>query len=269
MELSRDSLGYINLDKLGIAKIDNLFAIDSFSFNYNNERYFFKKIKSIDQSYNELIGYELAKDFGLDAIEYDLGSYYGFIGFISKDYSRKEYRYLESYINSYYGSYSKRNNIHDVSIMFHDIFSELDANNIMNDLYKLLMFDIIIANSDRHDRNIIIDSSTLRLGPVFDNEMLLNRDYYFSFSVTGKDDNTISEFLSILNPQELEFFVNKLEIINRDNLIKVFNRIEKKIGTSIVDGIKEEVLQRYSVYYEYLNRVIKMIRGNRFLLDNK
>ena len=269
MRLRRDSMGFINLDKLGLSKVDNIMILDSFRFVYKNDLYYFKKVKSINQSYNELIGYELAKDFGLDAIQYDIGSYYGFIGFISKDYSNKGYCFLEQYIENYYGKFSKRNNIHDVSIMFHDTFGEDVANNIMNDLYRLLMFDIIIANSDRHDRNILIDSSTLRLGPVFDNEMLLNEDYYFSFSVTGRDDNTISEFLSILSPQELEFFVNKIEIINRDNLLKVFNRIEKKIGTSMVDSIKNEVLKKYSDYYEYLKKVVKMIKGNRFLLENK
>ena len=266
MGIKRDKLGYITLENYDIEGLDSLDSKDIFSFIFNDNKYYFKKVKSVKQSYNELIGYELAKDFGIDAIEYDLASFHGHIGFISKDFSNSNYHFLEEYLVNYYGDYKGRNNLYDISIMFMNILPDDKMNTLLDDFRRLLMFDIIIANSDRHDRNIIIDSSNMRIGPVFDNEMLCNEDCYFSFSLTGRDDNTISSFLSVLSSDELDFFEKKVNIISRDNLEKIFKRIEDKIGTQIVEYIKNSLLEKYDSYYNYLLKVLKYIRGNKLEL---
>jgi hypothetical protein len=96
--------------------------------------------------------------------------------------------------------------------------------------------------------------------------MLGNRDCYFSFSMTGHDDNTISEYLSILSETELNLFRKKLDIISESNILKIIGKIEKKIGSPLVDGIKEEIIGRYRDIYNYLLKVFNVIKGRSIVL---
>ncbi len=262
----RDKMGFISLDESPLNNIKVVNSHSIISFVCEGKKYFFKRTKSTNQTYNELLGYEFALEFGIDAIPYDIASLDGFTGSLSEDFSNYHYVFLEDVLTSYYGDDRCKNNLYDVSLMFMSIYPEEKVSDLLEDFRRLLMFDIIIGNSDRHSGNILVDSNSLRLGPVFDNEMLGNRDCYFSFSMTGHDDNTISEYLSILSETELNLFRKKLDIISESNILKIIGKIEKKIGSPLVDGIKEEIIGRYRDIYNYLLKVFNVIKGRSIVL---
>lgn len=71
--------GYIDLDKLfsendtDISFLNFTSEYINFNFKINNQEYFFKYKKNISP-YSELIAAELANDFGIKHVDYDLAS---------------------------------------------------------------------------------------------------------------------------------------------------------------------------------------------------
>lgn len=260
-------MGFIILD--GIAEKMELVpnTHGTYSYIFDGDKYFYKRCKDVGQIYNELVGYELAKDFGIDAIEYDLASYNGFIGVTSKDYMKKDYVCLEDMLKSFYGTDKDKCTYVDVCEMLFTKYYELSSE-LMKDLLRLIMFDVIIGNSDRHDRNIIIDTSNLRLAPISDNELLLNSNAlekgYYSFSIDGEKDKTSYKLLNYLNNDDLELFKEKVKLIEREHILEIINRIEKKIGAPMVDFMKEKLLNDSAIHYMQLHKLL--YRDNIFKL---
>lgn len=272
MAIEREYLGFINLDKLKIKNKQVINVFNSFSFVYRNQKYFFKELKNTSQFYNELIGYELARDFGMPAIPYDVASSDGFVGYLSKDYMRKGYIYLEDVLKMEYGLTRNRNNLDDASYALRERYPEF-AEQVIRDLIELLMFDIIIGNYDRHDRNIIIDTENGRLAPVSDNEMMLSDDsiysQYYSFKMHSKDHQTLDSLLQYLDLNGINYFLSKVEIINPNNIASVFKRVEDKIGYPMIDKIKEEITSKFNDNYRIIISHVKKELEARKLLSKK
>ena len=253
-------MGYIELEKLPIKDRKEINILHSATFLLRGKRYYFKEVKVINQSYNEMIGYELAKDFGLEAIPYDLASYNGRIGFLSRDYMQEGYVSLEDLLKQYYGTEEGKNNLDNVSIMLRDTFPSEVAEKIINDLLELLMFDIIIGNYDRHEKNIVIDTKNGKLGPVSDNEMMLDSDamygQWYAFKMHPDDKYTLDSFLGYLDSAGLVTFAKKVLIIESSNIQSVMSRVEEKIGHPMNEYIKAEIAKKYSEYFGFLLRKI-------------
>ncbi len=264
-------MGYIELEKLPIKERKETNVLHAATFLLRGKRYFFKPVKQINQSYNELIGYELAKDFGLEAIPYDLASYYGQIGFLSKDYKQEGYVCLDDLLKNYYGTAEEKNNLDDASIMLRDTFPEEVAERIINQLLDLLMFDIIIGNYDRHEENIIIDTKNGKLAPVSDNEMMLDSDamygQWYAFKMNADDKYTLDSFLGYLDSSGLVLFARKALIIQSSNIQSVMQRVEKKIGHPINGYIKAEIEKKFSQYSGFLLRKIEKEVESRYTLN--
>ena len=260
MKFKKDHLGYIELEKLSLKNKEEINQLHSFTFLYLGKRYFFKEAKNVSQSYNELIGYELAKDFGLEAVPYDLASYNGHVGFLSQDYMKDGYVCLEDLLVKYYGTDEGKNNLDDASIMIRDTFPYESSEKIISDLVRLLMFDIIIGNYDRHDQNIIIDTNNGRLAPVSDNELLLSDDamygQFYAFRITPDDKITLDNFLNYLSSDELFEFARKALIISENNIESVMSRVEKRIGHPMIEPLKLEIIKKFTDYFHFLLRKI-------------
>ena len=263
-------MGYIELEKMPIKKREETNQLHSFTFLYWGKRYYFKEVKAINQSYNELIGYELAKDFGLEAIPYDLASYNGHIGFLSKDYMQDGYVRLEDLLKNYYGSSEDKNNLDDAATMLRDTYPPEVAEKIINDLLDLLMFDIVIGNYDRHDQNIVIDTKNGKLAPISDNEMMLDSDAMYSqwygFRMSADDKYTLDSFLSYLDSAGLVRFAKKVLIIQSNNIQSIMSRVEKKIGHPMNEYIKAEIVKKFSEYSGFLLRKIEKEVESRYKL---
>ena len=273
MSIVRDYNGFVDLDKWNIKHRQILNIFNSFTFVKHNQRYYFKELKNTKDCYNELIGYELACQFGLNAVPYDIASYDGFVGYLSEDYMKEGYVYLEKILESTYNNTRDKNNLDCATIALKNYFPEQVALRISDELLDLLMFDVIIANYDRHDRNILIDTKNGCLGPVSDNEMMLNEDsmydQYFSFSMFEGDRYTVDNLLSYLDLEQLNYFASKVELIKEDNIRNIIKTIEIKLGAPLIEALKEDILKKFKSHYAYLLRMIKKELEERKKLSKK
>ena len=137
----------------------------------------------------------------------------------------------------------------------------------------MLMFDLIIANPDRHDKNIVFEMKNDSLGPIFDNELMLSRTVYndkFCFGVFPGERNTLDDFLNYMDEDTIKIFIDKIMIISKENIESVFERIEKRIGTKMDSVAKNLLMKKFEVQYAYLNEKIKEYNNRRrLILDNR
>lgn len=261
MLIRRDFEGFIILDKWPMKNREIVNEkFHSFSFVTKGKKYFFKEVKNTTMYYNELVGYELAKDFGLEAVPYDIAVYDGFNGYISQDYMKDGYVSLEDLFRVYFNyDTDDKCNLDDVSYFLREEYPEI-AENIISDLIRLLEFDIIIGNYDRHEENIIIDIPNGKLAPVFDNEMLLTEDamvnQFYSFKMSRDDKYTLDNLLQYLDSSALLEFATKVLIISHNNIESVMQRVEKKIGHPIDPVTRKKMVCGFSNYSGFLLRKI-------------
>ena len=163
MAIKRDDSGFLDFEKIKIKDYEMVSESTCFTFTYRGNRYYFRPARQVEYVYNELIAYEIAKDFGIDAVPYDLAYVNGQIGNISKDFFEPGMVHLEDMLKSFYGTDHNKCNLSDVEFMLQEIYSTEVAKKIGAQLIDLLMFDLIIGNADRHDRNIIINEREEKL----------------------------------------------------------------------------------------------------------
>lgn len=143
-----------------------------------------KKIKGsgLYSSYSELLVKELADQVGIPAAHYDLIRYKGQPGVLSKKVLEKEdetlilYRTLLQKLKSHSSQTSL--NIEDVfsasKFLRYDGIDKDALYDIIQDVCKVVVFDILTSNTDRNPGNLAIlysaENKTAKLAPIFDNE---------------------------------------------------------------------------------------------------
>lgn len=279
MENNRDSLGYILLEKLKIEKAEYLKGLSgNFSFFYNNKKYFFKKCKNIHEVYNELIAEEIANEFGIPCAHYDLASYYGFIGTVSENFINRKDNYItiEEILKKVFKkeNVSKYNNLEDIEISLIYLYKDqLIVNQLMNELINIFIFDILIANLDRHVSNngIIENENGIHFGKVFDNEKMLSdasinmgiyslgisrNDYHPFILDYNEDDNFIKKFLYQSSKEYKKLLEDKLEIISDENIEKILVKVEQKINSPIQPNIREKIKLKFSQNLSMIEQIL-------------
>ena len=260
MSIKRDDSGFIEIDRMRITKVTKIPNYAGFSFVYKGKKYFFKYTRSLDYIYNEMIAYELAQDFGIEAVSYDIASFNGHVGYISEDFYKTGMTYLEDLLKGFYGDDRNKCNLSDVEFMMQERFGEEMAKKLSNQLIDLLMFDLIIGNTDRHDRNIIIDVNNEKLAPAFDNELMLNGAAYgerYCFSLFPRESNVLDSFCRFMDDDAIRRFVDKIEVVNSDNTLRVIARVEKKIGAPLNEYIKAKLIKNFDFQYFVLTKAVK------------
>lgn len=260
MSNKRDSMGFIELDKFRIRDYEAVPKSNCFTFTYKGKRYFFKPTKRVEDIYNESIAYEIAKDFGIDAVPYDIASKDGEIGYLSKDCFRPGMMYLEDMLISFYGNDLNKCNLSDVEFMLQERYSEEFAAKISKQLIDMLMFDLIIGNIDRHDRNIVINEREEKIGPVFDNELMLNGVMYgekYCFTLFALKDDNLGSFLKFMDDDVVAKFITKIELVSGEHINEIFERIEDRIGAPMNSVIKERLIKRFELQYYTLLKAVQ------------
>ena len=271
MDKYRDMEGFVLLNYAIVGKRGES-GLSGFSFEFDEAdgkrtRYYYKKMNPLFV-YNEMVGCEIGKDFGLNMVDYDIARYFDSVGNISKNFHKPTMLYLETLLENYYGNAVERCNLNDVLIMFKDKFPIEVTTRLEKQLVDLLMFDLIIDNHDRHAGNVTIDMKTKSLGPIFDNELMLTRAIHhgkYHFSLFREDDDTLDVFFTYMDEETIKRFVDKVELINKENLMKVIERVEKRIGTSMDRVAKNLLLKKFEVQYEFLQGKIKEYNNRRRL----
>lgn len=184
---------------------------EKFWFKYKNNRYLFKKQEQgSDDVYAEVIAEEIAETLDINSAKYTLATLDGELGVISEEFIKKDERLIlgleiiSTIMNRYglenekfrklYGVnnlevkdvHNKLNNLEDIwSIL--DLYFKDNPNKdriiqeLMTDLVKIFIFDLITMQGDRHINNwgIIVNEKQnyFKISPLFDNANIcgLNR----------------------------------------------------------------------------------------------
>lgn len=202
--------------------------------------------------YNELIAEELAHDYNIKCSHYDLVEYMDNLGVISENFLQDNDKFLLLYdvLKEYFKKNEtlEHNNFKDIYTALEYKYDSSIASKIIDELKNVYAFDVLVANIDRHDKNIgIIENDTISLSPLFDNEKILSKDSIYEEIYSLRLDDNYNEEIN----DKLE---EKIWIIDNNNISKVFERIEYRINSNIPDFIKDETRYRFS---ENKKRIMK------------
>lgn len=277
MKDARDSLGFINLNNINLKNKINI-SKDCFCFEYLNEIYFYKVIREPENIYNELIASELALDYKIDCLTYDIATYDETLGVISKNFVKpnKQYIPMEEILKIIYknDSVDPKNNLEDIWYAIDTYYKDLNlTEKLMDKIINIFIFDILIGNIDRHLLNygVIEGDNLIDIAPIFDNEKMLNESsiYYgdYSIGICESDysfytreldviDNYVYRFINISDSRYKQLLIEKLEIISPQNIYNAICKVEKKISAKIPEPIKNKIMKKFDINRKMIIEVL-------------
>ena len=136
----------------------------------------FPKSNETTDHISEKIAADIALLIGLESAKIDLGLYHGREGILSYRINPEGVNLIEgiNLLNSTYKNYDS-DDLRDMETgecySLYMIMNSLKEYKIEKDFLKIVIFDFLIGNSDRHDRNwaILREEKKVKLCPVYDN----------------------------------------------------------------------------------------------------
>ena len=252
----RDGMGAIKIDELiSNGNITILNADEDcthYKIKYNNDIYYMKLITINEKVYNELIAEEIAHDFDIRCANTDLGIYKGNYYCLSKQIYNSNDKYIP--MNNLMDEHD--NNLTYIWNLLEDEYRDRKLiSKLMDDLVNIFLFDVLIANYDRHVGNygLIMSNNSVFVAPIFDNENMLSVysmiDGDFCIGMEDKDyyeSDLFTKFLKLSSDIYLDKFESKLWIIDQENVKKVIERVENKIGIQIDLETRNRILLNFS-----------------------
>ena len=252
-----------DLDKLDIKKLgtdDNGRVI---KFLYLGEIYYFKRARSVDYYYNEVLAYKIGTSLNYDMTPYSFACYQDSIGCVSKSFMRSTYTNMDTILKKVYNSnINKRNNLNDIRNAFIELFPE-KVDELFQRVIDIFLFDVLIGNSDRHTENygLYVSLEDVSFVPLFDHEnMLDDRAIYdgeYCLGIDSNDyynwqENLFYKFLEKYGDQYKDRIMEMLKAISEDNLLQLFTEFEEE--TIVEKSIMEKVLRRFSINETMIRR---------------
>lgn len=261
-------------------------------YTYNGKRYMYKISKS-GGFYNEIVAEKIANRLDIPCCHYILTHYNDNTGVSTELFDRTNYIDLYYIFKCVYGKvtyhglldekrhdykYKTKNNLEDIWYALDTVFatrknSQEIVEDLMSKIVKVFLFDMIIANSDRHAENIgfIVTENSADLAPLFDNDFMLSEfalyDHDYSVYVEGNDYLTTNEFINLDNNKKycntLEKFFNisateyedeikeMLEVISKESLEDIFSELEQE-DVYIPQLIKNKMIDNLSFNKKYI-----------------
>lgn len=277
---------YIDLDTLYPEEyLENQYKGKGCPFIIDGEEYFLRKITNEKTFYKELLAEEILKCLGYSCIDYSLVKLFDQPFLISKSFYREDlniikgYELLEQYNSNRNYDSDYINNIDMIKKAFLERY-KLDESNIiyqqfMSQLYSLFCFDILFGNNDRKSDNWVIQEhiykrydgkmicDEVRLGPIFDNEMIFEdngRDFamglnYQDMTSANNDFNSIKS--KILDDQTFFSILRYMkEKITEDVFIYCLSKVEVKLECNIPKEIRNDLLEQYHSRFEQLEKIM-------------
>jgi len=281
-----------------IQVIKNMNSGIAFSYFYKGEKYYFKsnffgRLYEIPiDPYSELVAEELAHDFKIPCVSYDLAQFESFQGVISKHYKKKNAHYIVAdeffpELFSYYDSslenkalikntVAKPNMIKRKMWWYNCLEHVWDGLEIkfphqreqivflMKRIIDMYLYDILTCQTDRHSGNWQIEevNNQFDLMALFDNERILLNKLEVAETALGVEDEyeklwkSIQRFLFISRREYKEMLYDKLWIIGESNLQSVFERIEKKTNYPMPEEKKVYYMESYSLHQKELKKIL-------------
>lgn len=136
----------------------------------------FTKSESTFEHISEKISFDIACTIGIKCAKVDIGSYRGRMGCMSYLIVNENEQLIEgiSFINETYPAYDP-NTLYDAEsneyYSLQMIFKSLAVYNVKADFLKIVIFDFLIGNTDRHQNNwaLVSDGNSRIMCPVYDN----------------------------------------------------------------------------------------------------
>ena len=214
---------------------------------------------------------------------YDLAIHKKRKGVLTKDFRKKDKKYVNglSILEEYF-KHNKSDDSDYLSMKYNnldDIWNALEyrykdkpnkkeiVSKLMNQLVDLLIFDILVANSDRTYNNYQIEEGEddINLAPIFDNEGVLYNCNNISFYVEDSNNNLrnsnpyveLEKFLDYGDSAYINRIKDKLWIISDDNIEKVYEKISRKTGFEIPDGLAVDYMKEFMNHREKIEKIIE------------
>ena len=276
---SKDECTLINFEYL--PNHINLFSISNIQeiFSYQGDIWLFKPEVIENTSYLELIVEELAHDFGIPCAHYDLATLNHQKGTITKYFKKKDCTYffgedlLKEYVEESLKITDVDASLWENALLNHNslegIWRSLDyhyrnlenreevVQYLMNRLVDIFIFDLLTHQKDRHSYNWGIEEANgkIDLQLLYDNEFVFDEikdlpplvcedlegeDFSFPVS-TYSTSEALLEFLEVSDSKYLEKIKNRLSLIQKDNIMSVISRVEKRIGCKIPKNLKSYI----------------------------
>ena len=263
----------------------------------NGIKYLFKYGASNNEIWAELLTTELAKQCGFDVAEYELATYKGYVGVVTKDFKRDGELIMsgDRFIESIEQILEENNIDHNLkensveNIMFALATFNLDERMglLFQSILNIWAFDGLVLESDRNSTNwsILKHNSDLRFAPIYDcsTMAMLNNDisYYISSARNEGDflkitdqvqcslklyNNSNGNFLNDFDilcqkyPDQSRLIINAIQNIDVELAI---DNIETKINSMGADEHLD-----WSVRY-WIKKVIELRKKDMISIYNK
>ena len=247
-----------------------------FYFIYNKEKYYFK-YDSFASCYNELIAEEIASDLNIPHLHYELAKIGQFQGVISKDYKKQGVKYISGYefLRKYYGKYPDEtlvNNLHIIWFKLEDYYKDRDnmqeiVSNLMKKLVDIFLFDILTGQLDRNCDNweiVEYPDGTVDLNILFDNtRMIIDPPASIRLALTVEPannllDTNINSFQRLSSSEFSHLLPDRLWVINRENIEKIFEIIAAKTGAPIPKDIKKKMFYSFQLQLDFIMKTLNI-----------
>lgn len=265
--------GYIDLNKIK-KEWHREYLSQVETFIIDNKKYYYKSSKA-RKVYNELIAEELAHDYGISNAHYDIAHHNGRLGPLSLNVHQETDKVytIEDILKEAF----KLNFIEDKNTL-EDIWTALEhkyknkeiVEQLMNEIVDVFIFDILIANSDRNTGNLTIieNENGIHVGPLFDNENMLDIDsimhgqYLLGIDETDMDFgnfdyNFLEQFLNISTDEYLDYFIEKYKIIREENILDVFKRVEARIDYPMNPDVCKLIVDGFSKNRKMIDKILE------------
>ena len=264
---------YFNIDKLDTEILYKDERKTGIIFRYNKKNYFFKTNLLSTDRYNELIAEKIARKLGINNVKYYLGEYGKYKGVVSEMFDVRNYYSMDYFLNDIYkDNCIERNNLEDIWNALALKFDFDTTKKIMDDIVNIFIFDVLIANSDRHPGNLglIIKNGRAEVAPLFDNDSMLrihameNGSYFlgveegdFKYYIgEERKENILEKFIRISGSEYLNRLRDMLPVISEISINEIIKELESEgiiIENYIKNIIKENFKKNYEIIEEKIN----------------
>lgn len=215
--------------------------VKKFAIDKNGEKAFFKyqgKDYLVSEACSEKMSYEIAKILGYDCARIELAKdndgTLGVLNYLFVDIGNTEHIDAVSYLNIHDNERPEYYTISNIK----KILDELDKS-LFNDFIKIMVFDALVGEQDRHEENWGIEriGDRYKLSPLYDNGDNLLRNF--------KDEVYAEKYYSGI--KSFDAYINKSEtIIYKESTKKKYKHFE------LIRYLNDE-------YYEVVQNEIKKL----------
>lgn len=237
-----------------IERYDDWFILD-------DGLYYFKDRCKIE----ELFISELAFEYKIRCVDFLLAINNGDLGIISKLYREndKEYYMYTDFCCKYFNDIPT--SLELFKLVSSIVFDDNKMRALMDDIYKLLSFDMLCGQWDREEYNFFFEcdkDNNVRLAPLCDNGLAFQNCYIYSCPF-GKfnldEDRVFRGNLPFFLLNDIDFYNNLSKLLDID-LVDILNRTCEKYMIDISNDDRHEILSYFDDRKTKIDRTLKLVK---------